>query len=75
MFGKPYSEKTAEIIDKEVHDLIEIAYQKAKDILFENRDKLDILADTLMKREVLFRDDLEQIFGPRPADAEKQPAQ
>jgi cell division protease FtsH len=70
-FGKPYSEKTAEIIDKEVHDLIESAYQKAKDILNENRDNLNILADTLMKREVLFRDDLERIFGPRPADAEK----
>ncbi|MCL2682150.1 MAG: ATP-dependent zinc metalloprotease FtsH [Bacteroidales bacterium] len=74
-FSKPYSEKTAEIIDKEVHDLVESAYQKAKDILNEHRDKLDILAETLMKREVLFRDDLEHIFGPRPADAEKEPSE
>jgi cell division protease FtsH len=71
-FGKPYSEKTAEIIDQEVHDLIESAYKKAKNILIENREKLDVLADTLMKREVLFRDDLEKIFGPRPADAAKE---
>ncbi|MCL2417008.1 MAG: ATP-dependent zinc metalloprotease FtsH [Bacteroidales bacterium] len=70
-FSKPYCEKTSEIIDTEVRDIVEAAYQKAKDILAENRDKLDTLADTLMKREVLFRDDLEQIFGPRPADAEK----
>jgi len=70
-FSKPYCEKTSEIIDTEVRSIVEEAYQKAKDILRENRDKLDTLADTLMKREVLFRDDLEQIFGPRPADAEK----
>jgi cell division protease FtsH len=71
-FGEPYSEKTAEIIDSEVHELVESAYQKAKEILNENRDNVDILADTLMKREVLFRDDLERIFGPRPADAAKE---
>ncbi len=71
-FSKPYSEKTAEVIDKEVHEMIESAYQKTKHILTENREKLDILADTLMKREVLFRDDLEHIFGPRPADAAKE---
>ncbi|MCL2413007.1 MAG: ATP-dependent metallopeptidase FtsH/Yme1/Tma family protein, partial [Bacteroidales bacterium] len=70
-FSKPYSEKTSEIIDTEVRQLVETAYENAKEILQKNRDKLDILADTLMKREVLFRDDLEQIFGPRPADAEK----
>jgi cell division protease FtsH len=71
-FSKPYSEKTSEIIDDEVRSMVETAYQKAKDILIENREKLDILADMLMKREVLFRDDLEHIFGPRPADADKK---
>ena len=70
-FSKPYCEKTSEIIDTEVRDIVETAYKKAKEILVENRDKLDVLADMLVKREVLFRDDLEQIFGPRPVDAEK----
>ena len=70
-FSKPYSEKTSEIIDEEVRELVENAYKKAKEILNEHRDKLDILADTLMKREVLFRDDLELILGPRPAGAER----
>jgi len=72
-FSKPYSEKTSEIIDEEVRELVENAYKKAKEILNEHRDKLDILADTLMKREVLFRDDLELILGPRPAGAERTP--
>ncbi|MDR2907286.1 MAG: ATP-dependent zinc metalloprotease FtsH [Bacteroidales bacterium] len=71
-FSKPYSEKTAEKIDAEVHTMVEAAYQNAKDILSVNREKLDVLAETLMKREVIFRDDLEQIFGPRPADAAKE---
>lgn len=71
-FSKPYSERTAEIIDEEVKKIIDIAYAKAKEILIENRDKLDKLAQTLLDREVIFREDLEEIFGKRPFDDEKQ---
>ena len=67
-FGKPYSEKTAELIDKRVHDLIEDIYRQAKQILLENRSKLDQLAKILIEREVIFREDVEEIFGPRQWD-------
>jgi cell division protease FtsH len=65
-FTKPYSEKTAEIIDKEVSILVESAYQRAKNILLENKDKLEKLAHLLLEKEVIFREDLEGIFGKRP---------
>lgn len=64
-FHKPYSEKTAEDIDEEVHNLIELAYQRAVKILKENKDKVDKLATKLLEREVIFTDDLEEIFGKR----------
>ena len=62
----------AEIIDIEVHKMIEDAYQRAKDILLQNRDKLDKLANLLVEREVIFREDLEEIYGKRPFDEEKK---
>ncbi|KGO88942.1 ATP-dependent zinc metalloprotease FtsH [Flavobacterium suncheonense] len=65
-FSKPYSEETAKIIDKEISDLIEKEYQRAISILNENRDKLVQLADILIEKEVIFKDDLETIFGKRP---------
>ena len=65
-FNKPYSEDTAIVIDKEIHDLIEGQYQRAIDILKENQDKLIQLADILIEKEVIFKDDLETIFGKRP---------
>ncbi|TRW23993.1 ATP-dependent zinc metalloprotease FtsH [Flavobacterium zepuense] len=65
-FGKPYSEDTAQIIDKEISLLIEQQYQRAIQILEENKDKLLKLADILIEREVIFKDDLEDIFGKRP---------
>ncbi|KGO90944.1 ATP-dependent zinc metalloprotease FtsH [Flavobacterium subsaxonicum] len=65
-FGKPYSEDTAQIIDKEISLLIEQQYQRAIQILEENKDKLLKLADILIEKEVIFKDDLEQIFGHRP---------
>ncbi|MXN92507.1 ATP-dependent zinc metalloprotease FtsH [Flavobacterium sp. Sd200] len=65
-FGKPYSEDTAQVIDKEISDLIEEQYQRAINILDENRDKLLKLADILIEKEVIFKDDLEAIFGNRP---------
>ena len=65
-FGKPYSEDTAQIIDKEISMLIEAQYQRAITILIENKDKLLRLADILIEKEVIFKDDLETIFGNRP---------
>lgn len=64
-FSKPYSEDTAKIIDKEISDLIEGQYQRAIQILEENKDKLNELANILIEKEVIFKDDLETIFGKR----------
>ncbi len=74
-FTKPFSEKTAERIDTEIHKMIEEAYLKAKEILSENREKLDTLALLLLEKEVIFREDLERIFGKRPFDDEKEELQ
>ena len=63
---KPYSEKTAETIDKEVSKLIEKAYQEAISILTNHRDGLSELANKLIEEEVIFGEDLERIFGKRP---------
>ena len=64
-FGKPYSEKTAELIDNEVKKLIEGAYERTKALLTENKEKLHQLAGHLLEKEVLFKEDLEAIFGKR----------
>jgi AFG3 family protein len=64
-FSKPYSEDTALTIDKEISALIEGQYQRAIQLLEENKDKLIQLADILIEKEVLFKDDLEVIFGKR----------
>ena len=64
-FSKPYSEDTAITIDKEISILIEGQYQRAIALLQENKDKLIQLADILIEKEVLFKDDLEVIFGKR----------
>lgn len=65
-FGKPYSEKTAQLIDEEIHDIIEKQYVRAKDLLRNNRDKLETLAGLLLEKEVIFKENLETIFGKRP---------
>ena len=65
-FTKPYSEKTAQVIDEEINRIIEEQYQRAISILQENREKLTILAELLLEREVIFKEDLENIFGKRP---------
>ena len=71
---KPYSEETALTIDKEISALIEKQYQRAIAILEENKDKLIQLADILIEKEVIFKDDLEVIFGKRPfKDFENHP--
>jgi cell division protease FtsH len=65
-FSKPFSEETARVIDEEMHNMVEQAYTKAKEILTENREKLNELAEILLQKEVIFREDLEKIFGKRP---------
>lgn len=65
-FTKPYSEKTAELIDAEVKDLVETAYIRAKQILSEHREQHRQVAELLIEREVIFSDDLERILGKRP---------
>lgn len=70
-FTKPYSDDTARIIDEEVSKLIENQYQRALRILTENRDKLTLLAEKLLSTEVIFKEDLEAIFGKRPFEKEE----
>lgn len=65
-FSKPYSERTAQTIDEEVGKYIEAAYQRAIDLLSKNKDKLVKLADVLLEKEVIFKEDLEKVFGARP---------
>ena len=75
-FGKPYSEHTAKTIDEEISKLIENQYQRAIKILTENKDKLEALAGKLLEKEVIFREDLEEIFGKRawePEEKENRP--
>ncbi|PVX47099.1 cell division protease FtsH [Flavobacterium sp. 103] len=67
-FSKPYSDETAKVIDKEISDLIESQYQRAIKILEDNKDKLEQLAAILIEKEVIFKDDLETIFGKRTFD-------
>ena len=62
---KPYSEKTAELIDKEVKDLVEMIHDKTQKILQDNFEGFSALAALLLEKEVIFADDLERIFGPR----------
>ncbi len=62
---KPYSEKTAELIDKEVKELLEMIHDRTESILKENFDGFTQLAELLLEKEVIFADDLERIFGPR----------
>jgi cell division protease FtsH len=71
-FSKPYSEETALVIDKEISELIEGQYRRAITILEENKDKLTQLADILIEKEVIFKDDLETIFGKRPFDKDHE---
>lgn len=71
-FTKPFSEKTAEVIDKEVRRMVEEAYQHAKEIIMAHKSQMDELAGQLFEKEVLFREDLERIYGPREADIEAE---
>ncbi|WP_456421134.1 ATP-dependent zinc metalloprotease FtsH [Lutibacter sp.] len=67
-FTKPYSEKTAQIIDEEISKIIEEQFERAIQILAMNKDKLTTLAELLLEKEVIFKKDLEVIFGKSPFD-------
>lgn len=69
-FTKPYSETTSQLIDEEISTIIETQYQRAIDILTENKNKLIELAERLLEKEVIFKDDLVKIFGERNFEAE-----
>ncbi len=71
-FGKPYSEATAKTIDEEVKKMIDVAYARTKQILTMNKEKLALLANKLLEKEVIFKEDLEEIFGKRPFDKDKE---
>jgi cell division protease FtsH len=65
-FNKPYSEETAKLIDLEISTIVEKQYKRAIQILKKHKKKLTELADYLLDKEVIFKDDLERIFGTRP---------
>jgi cell division protease FtsH len=67
-FTKPYSESTAQAIDEEVKIIIENAYQKTLGLLREKNTQLEIIAQELLKKEVIFQADLERLIGKRPHD-------
>ncbi|MBD1398338.1 ATP-dependent zinc metalloprotease FtsH [Pontibacter sp. JH31] len=68
-FNKPYSEATAETIDNEVRNIIETAYIRTKDLLLDKRHELEIVAQELLQKEILFQSDLERLVGKRPFEA------
>jgi len=65
-FNKPYSEATAERIDKEAKKIIDIAYERTKKLLIDHREHLEIIAKELLEKEILFQSDLERLIGKRP---------
>jgi len=65
-FTKPYSEKTAELIDSEAKNIVAVEYERAKKILLDNAEGHNKLAELLIEKEVIFAEDLEKIFGKRP---------
>jgi ATP-dependent metalloprotease FtsH len=71
-FQKPYSEKTAEVIDREVSLIIESAYERAKKVILENKESVEKLSRSLLDKEVILREDLEEIFGKRPFEEEEK---
>lgn len=71
-FTKPYSEKTAELIDREAKKIVEESYDKAKEVISANIDGLRQLAEQLLEKEVIFSEDLERIFGKRRGDRSKE---
>ena len=71
-FVKPYSEDTGKKIDQEISKMIEVQYQRAIELLKQHKEKLIVLADLLLEKEVIFKDDLVKIFGKRPFEDEDE---
>ncbi len=71
-FQKPYSEKTAQVIDQEISKLVEKAYKRAVKIVTENKEKIEKLANLLLEKEVIFREDLVMVFGERPYEEHRR---
>lgn len=71
-FQKPYSEKTGQLIDEEVSKMVEEAYARTKQILKDHQKELSELANLLLEKEVIFKEDLEKIFGKRPFEVEEK---
>ena len=65
-FQKPYSERTAQLIDEEVRNLIDSCYERTKELLTQHREHLENVAQALLEKEVLFKEDMERIVGTRP---------
>ncbi|WP_052324168.1 ATP-dependent zinc metalloprotease FtsH [Flavihumibacter sp. ZG627] len=70
-FTKPYSEETSRIIDEEVRNLIDAAYERTKQLLTERKAQVEILAEKLLDKEVLFQSDVEHLIGKRPYEEKK----
>jgi AFG3 family protein len=70
-FTKPYSEETSKIIDEEVRKLIDVAYEKTKKLLQEKKAQVEVLAEALLEKEVLFQSDVEALIGKRPYEEKK----
>ena len=71
MFTKPYSEETGKMIDEEVRNLVDGAYERTKALLNSRKSEVEILAKELLKREVLFQSDVEELIGKRPYEQKK----
>jgi cell division protease FtsH len=67
-FSKPYSEETGKMIDDEVRKVVDSAYQRVKQLLSDKQDAVRTIAEELLKKEVLFKDDMERLLGKRPYD-------
>jgi cell division protease FtsH len=70
-FNKPYSNETARMIDEEVRQLVEEQYLRAQQLLTEKQEQLNLLAKTLLEKEVLLKSDLEKLIGPRPVPVDE----
>jgi len=70
-FNKPYSDETSNLIDEEVRKMIDIAYERTKALLSKHKNELEIIAKELLKKEILFKSDLEELIGKRPFNENK----
>jgi cell division protease FtsH len=71
---KPYSEETGKMIDEEVRKLVSNAYERTKTVLLEHKDKLSKVAELLLQKEMIFKEDLESILGKRAEQIDLNPS-